>query len=182
MTWEPKPTASASAAPAPAIDPAPTVAPVRRRSSRLLDVALAGAAVLAIAGLAFAVGRTTAPTPPAAAFERGGSAPGGAITRPSGSFDPGAGPRGGLFADGLSLDGTVAAIDGNSMTLTLDGGRVMTLELDESTTYHAATDASASDVAVGDDVSVKVGGGAGFGGPDASGDPQLSASDVTVTR
>ena len=30
----------------------------------------------------------------------------------------------------------------------------MTVDLDASTTYHAATDASASDVAVGDDVAV----------------------------
>jgi hypothetical protein len=139
--------------------------------------------VLAIAGVAFAVGRTTAPTTPAAAFERGGFAPGGAIARPNGSFDPGAGPnRGFAFDGGLSIDGTITAIDADSVTLRLEDGQEMTFALDDSTTYHEAIDASASDVAVGDDVSISV--DRGNGPVDATGgeQPQLSASDVTVTR
>jgi hypothetical protein len=138
--------------------------------------------VLAIAGVAFAVGRTTAPTTPAAAFERG-FAPGGVITRPNGSFDPGAGPnRGFAFGGGLSIDGTISAIDADSVTLRLADGQEMTFGLDGSTTYHEATDASAADVAVGDDVSISV--DRGDGPVDATGgeQPQLSASDVTVTR
>ena len=73
-------------------------------------------------------------------------------------------------------------------TITTADGQEQTFQVDASTAYHQATDAAASDVAVGDDVSVKVSGGDGGGGgqgaaPGASGAPfQLSASDVTVTR
>ena len=122
-----------------------------------------------------------------------GFAPGGGnFVRPNGSFDPGSGqgPRFGLGGrgGGLSIDGTVTAVDADSITITTADGQEQTFQVDASTAYHQATDAAASDVAVGDDVSVKVSGGDGGGGgqgaaPGASGAPfQLSASDVTVTR
>jgi hypothetical protein len=175
MTWEPAPDTPAS--------PVAPVATASRRSSRWLDILLAGAAVLAIAAVAFAVGRNTAPVAAASAFERGGFAPGGAIVRPNGSFDPGAAPgRGFAFGGGLSIDGTVTAIDSDSVTLRLEDGREMTFALDGSTTYHEATDASGSDVAVGDDVAVKVTPGAGRVDASPSSDPGLTAGDVTVTR
>jgi hypothetical protein len=174
MTWEPVPESPAA--------PVAPVATAGRRSSRWLDILLAGAAVLAIAAVAFAVGRTTAPVAAASAFERGGFGPGGAIVRPDGSFDPGAGPRGMVLDGGLSISGTVTAFDADSVTVKLESGREMTFALDGSTTYHEATDASSTDVAVGDDVSVKVEPGAGPVGNDSSDSPGLSASDVTVTR
>jgi hypothetical protein len=83
---------------------------------------------------------------------------------------------------GLSIGGTVTAIDSDSVTVRLASGREMTFALDGSTTYHEATDASSGDVAVGDDVDVTVTPGAGRIDPSSSGDPGLSASDVTVTR
>lgn len=84
---------------------------------------------------------------------------------------------------GLSIDGTVTAIDADSITIKTADGQERIIELDASTAYHQATDAAASDVAVGDDVSVKVSGGGGQGAaPGASGAPRLSASDVTLTH
>ncbi|HET9666626.1 MAG TPA: DUF5666 domain-containing protein [Desertimonas sp.] len=171
MTMEPAPLGSAN----------PVAIPTRR-SNRLLDIALAMAAVLAIGAVAFAAGRITAPASAVPPFARGGLAPGGAIVAPDGSFDPNGPMPGGVASNGgLAIDGTVTAVDADSITLKLVGGQEMTFKLDDATTYHEAADASASDVAVGDDVSVKVTGGrvaAGSGGET----PQMSASDVTVGR
>ena len=173
--------------------------PPKRRSSRLLDFALALAAVLAIGGVAFAVGRATAPAPAQAARGFNGN---GAFFRNGGSFDPGAagGGNGPRFAFGggggaLAIDGTVTAISANSITIKRADGQEMTFDLTGSTSYHQATTGAASDVAVGANVSVKVtpdgrfvGGGqnggqnGGQGGAAPSGAPTLSASDVTVTH
>jgi hypothetical protein len=159
--------------------PAAVVKP-RRSSNRLLDAALVVAAALAIGGVAFGIGRATAP---AAAFTGGGiDLPGGRIVGPNGSFDPNAGPRVGL-SGGPTIDGIVTAIDGDELTVKLADGTEMTFTLDSATAYHEATDANASDMTVGDDVSVKVkGGGRVVAGADPSTAPKLSASDVTVTR
>jgi len=184
MTMGPAPSAPSpqSAQPAPSAPANPVVAISARRGSRLLDIALALAAVLAIGGVAFAAGRITAPAGAGPAFARG-LAPGGTIVTPDGSFDPNGptGPGGLALNGGLAIDGTVTAVDADSITLKLADGQEMTFALDDTTAYHEAADASSSDVAVGDDVSVKVTGGrvaAGSGGET----PQMSASDVTVTR
>jgi hypothetical protein len=183
-----------TAAPVPSAAPVPTPAPAnpvvapKRRTSRLLDLALVGAAVIAIGGVAFAIGRGTAPVAASGVFTRGGPGPGGAVIGgPDGSFDPGTGPKGqngGLVqAGGLAIDGTVTAIDADSITLRLADGQEMTFELDDSTTYREATDATSSDVAVGDDVSVTASGIGRAPAAGSSGDtPGLSARDVTVTR
>jgi hypothetical protein len=187
--------------PAAAMPVAPVVRP-RRSSSRLLDIALVLAAALAIGGVAFGVGRATAPVATAAdgpGFIRDG---GGRF--PGGSFDPNNAPgRGGVFGlgGGLSIDGTVTAVTADSLTLKLANGQEVTFNLDSSTTYHQSTAVSSSDVAVGNDVSVKLsangrvfGGGQGGNGgagasaaPGPSGAPGLAngvlqASDITVTR
>lgn len=175
MTLELPPAGPAPTSPAPA-----AVVRPRRSSNRLLDAALVVAAVLAIGGVAFGVGRATAP---AAAFTGGPvQLPGGRVVTPDGSFDPNAGPRVG-FSGGPTIDGTVTAIDDDQITVKLADGTEMTFTLESTTAYHEATDASASDVAVGDDVSVRVkGGGRVTAGADPSAAPKLSASDVTVTR
>jgi hypothetical protein len=207
MTMDQQPPASSpvppSTAPPPTTQPGVTVpiAPVvrpRKRSSRILDIALLGAALLAIGGVAFGVGRATAP--PVSAANDTGTFRGANGFRPDGSFDPNAAPgRGGAFAlgGGLSIDGTVTAMSPDSLTLKLASGQEVTFALDSSTAYHQATAASASDVAVGANVSIKVKGGGGgrtFGGPSASqapgaspapaasGAPRFQASDVTVTH
>ena len=175
--------------PTPAVAPvAPTapVAPVlavtpRAKSGGVLNLLLIGAAILAIGGVAFAVGRSSAP---ASAFPGVGSLTEGPIARPGGSFAPGAGgPRGFASNGGLAIDGKVTSVDADSITLTLGSGEEMTFALDGDTTYHAATDAAATDVAVGDDVSVKVDGGGRIQSSNGgSTDPELTAGDVTVAR
>jgi hypothetical protein len=165
---------------APVPSPAPVVAvPPRSRSGGVLNILLIVAAALALGGVAFAVGRSTAPV---TTLQGLGNGP---IVRPGGSFTPGAGgPNGGFgIAGGLSIDGTVTAVDADSITLTLANGNEMTFTLDDETTYHEATDAGAADVAVGDDVSVQVGsdGRAQLGG-DGGTATELTAGDVTVSR
>jgi hypothetical protein len=195
MTMDPtQPAAPAtSPAPAPGAPSAPTapvapVAPVmavapRAKSGGVLNLLLVGAAILAVGGVAFAIGRSTAP---ASTFPLVGSIDGGPI-RPAGSFAPGAGgPRGLVSTGGLAIDGTVTAVDADSLTLTLDNGDEMTFALDGDTTYHQATDATPADVAIGDDVSVKVDGGSRItsasDGSGGSTTPDLTAGDVTVSR
>jgi len=175
MTMDPAPLISQA-------PPNPIVAP-SRRSNRLLDIALALAAVLAIGGVAFAAGRITAPAGAGPAFARG-LAPGGTIVTPDGSFDPNGPKPGGLALNGgLAIDGTVTAVDADSITLKLANGQEMTFSLDDSTNYHEATDASPSDVAVGDDVSVTASGNGRAPAAGSSGEtPRLSARDVTVAR
>ena len=141
------------------------------------------AAVLAIGAVAFAAGRITAPASAVPAIRSWRARPGRRDRRARRQLRPerADGPGGLALDGGLAIDGTVTAVDADSITLKLADGQEMTFKLDDTTTYHEAADASASDVAVGDDVSVKVTGGrvaAGSGGET----PQMSASDVTVGR
>lgn len=174
---------SAPTAPVAPVAPVMAVAP-RAKSGGVLNLLLVGAAILAVGGVAFAIGRSTAP---ASTFPLVGSIDGGPIVRPDASFAPGAGgPRGLVSTGGLAIDGTVTAVDADSLTLTLENGDEMTFALDGETTYHQATDATPADVAIGDDVSVKVDGGgritSGSGGNGGSTTPDLTAGDVTVSR
>ena len=169
-------------APAPSPAPAPVVSvPPRARSGGILNVLLVGAAIVAIGGVAFAIGRMTAP---ASAFPGAGRVTDSAtVVLPDGSFAPGAG-RPGRFALGgeLAMEGTVKSIDADSLTLTLENGEEMTFRLAAGTTYREATDASATDVAIGDKVSIKVadGGPTQVGGGGTA--PDLTAGVVTVAR
>ena len=165
--------------PGPGPVPVVAVAP-RPRSGGVLNLLLIGAAIVAIGGVAFAFGRSTAP---ANALTQVGAFPDGAVgIGPRGSFAPGAGGPGGFELGGaLSMDGTVAAIDDDSITLTLDNGEDVTLQLGATTTFRESTEASPTDVAVGDEVTVKL---AGDGRITAGGGqaPELTAGDVTVAR
>ena len=202
----PAPTPGASvASPSPATPSAPAVAvsaPARKKRGPV-DWLLLGAGILAIGGVAFAVGRTTAPAA-AADFT---SFPGGGVTiQPGGSFDPGSLPQGGgpgggnggpaFFGNGgPTIEGTVTAISADSVTVKLASGDEVTLAVDRETTYHESTPADASTVQVGDEVAVRADGGRfvfGNGGgqgdqgqgadPGAGGAQDLTAGDVTVQR
>ena len=70
----------------------------------------------------------------------------------------------------------------DSLTVKTADGQEVTIELDSSTAYHMASAASASAVAVGDDVTVRVEGGRGQNTASPSDPPRFSASDVTVTH
>ena len=176
------PVAPGDSAPVWASGPAVAVVAVapRARSGGILNLLLIGAAIVAIGGVAFAVGRSTAP---AAAFQRAGAFDGGTVTGPRGSFAPGAGgPAAFSLGGAITMDGTVKSIDADSLTLTLADGQEMTFKLDGATTYREATDAAATDIAVGDQVSVKAAGG-GRIQAGADGQPSdLTAGDVTVAR
>lgn len=152
----------------------------RPRGTRLLNVALGGAVVLAIAGVAFAAGRLTAPAPAAAlgpngqpgfVFNGGPNGQGG--QNPNGQGGPGLGGVGG----GVTIEGTVESVTDSTLTIRTADGQTIQVALDDTTTYHAQSDASADDVLTGGKVLVRVAlrgsqaGGAGTG---------PSASDVTV--
>src|SRR6185369_17849315 len=83
------------------------------------------------------------------------------------------------------LEGTVESVTDTTLTLKTASGQTIQVALNGSTTYHAQTDATASDVTTGGKVLVRLSGRGGFvggnGGPAASGAPTSpTANDVTV--
>ena len=184
----PEPTAvpTTPVAPAP-VTVAATPGPARTASSggRWLNLLLVVAAAVAIGGIAFAIGRGTAP---ASASTGNGPVFDGAF--PGGSFVPGAsgapglirgGPRGGL-GGGLTIEGTVESVDGDTLTIKTANGQTITVSTGDSTTYHTQADASAADVTAGRTVQVQLDGGL-TGRPNASATttgPVGTAGSVTV--
>lgn len=155
-----------------------TAARPASRSGKLVNAALGAALVVAVGGAAFAVGRATTP-----ATTTGGLPDGLRGQFPNASFAPGGG-LGQRFGGGLSLEGTVVSVDGDSLELETADGRTIEVALDAGTDYHAQVDASGSDVTSGASVIVRLtGGDGGPGGPAASGAPGLTggtASEVTI--
>jgi hypothetical protein len=173
--------------------PSPVIpTPVKSRSSaRVLNWILAGALVLAVGGIAFAIGRMTAPA--AAATTRGnfpGGAGGGGFTGNGyfgnrGNGNGGFGGFGGaLGAGGVTVTGTVDSVSATTLTLKLASGQTVQIALDPSTTYHSQTNASASDIVTGGTVQVQLnlGRGGADGGPNASPGTATgpTARDITV--
>ncbi len=178
--------------------PAPVpvqVPPVRARGGggMLVNVILGIALVVAVGGVAFAVGRVTAPVTTAA--NRTGGNGGGFFQGggPNASGAPG-GINGGFGGGGVSIQGTVTAVSADSISLQIAGGQTITIPLDAQTTYGTRTPATASAVTNGSTVIVQLQGGRGAfgggngnggqgGGPNASGAPGRTlgpASAVTV--
>jgi hypothetical protein len=144
-----------------------------------VNLALAAAVLVAVAGVAFAVGRASAPAPSG----RGAAAvlqDGGLVTElvPGSSFDPngggfvvgggpdgtGAGSGAGVFrAGGLTLEGTVESVTADSITIRTADGATVTVGLDTDTTYHQQAGASAADVTTGETVLLRLAGGARAG-------------------
>jgi hypothetical protein len=159
----------------------PASLPARRTSSggRLLNLVLVLAAAVAIGGVAFAVGRGTAPVA-AAGNGRGnvgGVFPGGSFA-PRGSGQPGLG-RGGFGP--LTLDGTVESVTADTLTIKTAAGQTIVVSLGASTTYHTQTPATATDVQVGKSVEVQLDGGQGRpAGSAAPSGPVGTAGSVTV--
>ena len=96
---------------------------------RLLNIVLVVAAAVAIGGVAFAVGRNTAPVSASTGTGRGNGTFGGAF--PGRSFTPGAsgapgfgrgGFGGALGGAGLTIQGTVESVDGDTMTIKTANG------------------------------------------------------------
>ena len=179
-------------------EPAPTTvsappagARPRASSARILNIALIGAFFLAVGGIAFAAGRMTAP---AAAITRGANLPGGFTGNGQGNQGsggvqgrPGGGGAFGGLGGGVTVDGTVESVSATTLTLKLADGQTVQVALNDSTTYHAQSDATSSDVVTGGKVLVRLqlGRVAGGGGPSASAGPggflgSATASDITV--
>jgi hypothetical protein len=193
---------------APGPDLAPSPAPVvpadtkpRGKSGRIVNIVLGVALVIAVAGVAFAVGRGTANASTAGGngrggfngqgFVNGGNFPGGGTGGNGGNGGNGNGGPGGFFAGGgggITLQGTVAAVNGDSITLKTAAGAEITISTNGDTTYHQQAAATSSDVQTGSTVKVQVNGfrGGRFGGgganasPAPSGAPQTTATDITV--
>ena len=133
-------------------------------------------ALVAIGGVAFAVGRVTAPA--AAATTAGGF---GGAGRGTGTGAGGAGASAAPVACGApagggaaSVTGTVVSIDGSSIQIKLANGTTETLNLGSSVTYRDSTTGTAADVTPGATVQISLALGAGGGGPTASGAPRPS--------
>lgn len=159
----------------------PVVSPVRRdRSTQIL---LLVAALVAVAGLAFAIGRLTAPAPAAAANRTFGNGAFGGF----GGF--GTGGQGGAFTGagrglgfGGGIQGTVVSDDGSTLQLKLANGSTVSVQLGSSTTYHSQVAADASSVKTGGTVIVRIQRTAGATPAPSGATPTLSASDVTVVN
>ena len=186
----PAPQESASFGPQPIVPSAPALQiPKRKSSGGWLNVILVLAVVVAVGGVAFAIGRSTAPV--AAAGPRGnfgnGNFPGGSFA-PGQSGTPGDGfLGGGLRGDGgFNLSGTVQSVTGDTLTITTANGQTLEFTLGADTTYSSKTPATAADVKAGAKVEVQLQLGAGAGGlrPNASAAPSAgpvgTASSVTV--
>jgi len=176
--------------------PAPTIAP-KRKGASAGSILLVVAALVAVAGVTFAVGRMTAPTTSGTGnrnFQGDGAFPRGSLV-PGGSFVPGQGgmPGDALGGGSLTIEGTVSSVGGGKLTLKLTSGSTMEVATDSSTSYHRQGDASSSDVTVGSQVLVQVNGLRGMLGgragasavpgaaasPNATPAPQ-AATDITV--
>jgi hypothetical protein len=163
---------------------APPPLPAARKTSsggRWLNLILVLAAAVAIGGVAFAVGRTTAPAPAAAVGNgRTGFGPGGSFV-PGGSGAPGFG-RGGFGGAGLTISGTVQSVSADTLTVKTTGGQTIVVALGASTTYGTQTPATATDVQTGKTVQIQLTAN-GQGRPSASATtsgPVGTASSVTV--
>jgi hypothetical protein len=186
----PPSTVTASAVPGP-IPTAPVqTAPVRpgrgpSRAATWVNIALGVALVAAVGGVAFAAGRITAPATAAA----GGLGPNGTGFRQGNGYFPGGGAGGeagqggpggrGFFGadSGLTIEGTIESSSADALTIKTASGQTIQVALDGTTTYHAQTSASSSDVTTGDTVIVRV----GLRQPDGSGTTTgQTASDVTI--
>ena len=118
------------AATGPVMTPGPAASSRKSGSGgRLLNIVLVVAAAVAIGGVAFAVGRNTAPVSASTGTGRGNGTFGGAF--PGRSFTPGAsgapgfgrgGFGGALGGAGLTIQGTVESVDGDTMTIKTANG------------------------------------------------------------
>ena len=183
--------------PAPVVQPPPAGA--RRRS--WVDILLVVGAVVALAGIGFAVGRLTAPTTTGFGQGRGqfngqfGGNPGnGPLGGNAGNGQFGGNAGSGQFGGGraffgggsLALTGKVTELAADHLTLEVANGSTVTIPVDSSTAYYQQTGSTSSDVHPGDAVIVEVtrdgapaaspGAGGGPGGPQLG-----AASSITVT-
>jgi hypothetical protein len=167
----------------------------RKAGGMWLNVVLGLAALVAVGGIAFAIGRNTAPAAAGGGNFPGGNFPGGNFAPnasgglggnfPGGSLAPDAsGGLGGAFTrgGGFNLSGTVESITGDTLTLKTANGQTLEFGLGADTTYASKTPATAADVKPGSKVEVQlqgIGNGQPQGSAAASG-PIGTAGSVTI--
>jgi hypothetical protein len=167
--------------------PVPPRNATRRRSQGAGNALLMVAVLIAAGGIAFAVGRSTAPT--STGGDLAGGFAGGPSSAPNASFVPGDGAQGGPGGIGgsMTLTGTVTSVDGSTLTIETGDGQTVTVDT-SGASYHAQAAASASDVTTGATIDVAVTGFGPGARPGASSAPDatagtgngLTASDVTI--
>jgi hypothetical protein len=169
------------------IEERPVTAPIRpaKKQDRATLALLLIAAMIAIGGVMFAVGRATAGSGGTAANNSGNR--GGFAGRAFPSLAPGQTLNPGQFGNrGLGLggvvSGTVQSIGPDSMTITLASGSTVTVDLSGTTTYHSETAASATDVAVGSTVQVTINTGSSGASPGASPSPGASGTTTFTAK
>ena len=187
---EPAPYGSSASFPVSPVAPV-APAPKRKSSGRWLNALLGLAVLVAVGGVAFAAGRSTASASAAAATGADGTRQGNAGQFPTGSGRPAFGGanganggnggfRGGLGAGGqISISGTVESITADTLTLKTASGQTVQFKLDPSTTYGTQQPATASDVTTGSKVQVGLSVGAGGGGFGGGQRPQASGATTT---
>ncbi|HYU51155.1 MAG TPA: hypothetical protein VEO91_14625 [Candidatus Limnocylindria bacterium] len=191
-------TAPNAAAPASATEPAPTVVPARPARRDPLPIVLALAALVAVGGVSFAVGRVSAPQAAARTGLSGAAGFPGTGQRGdqgNGQGLPGNGQGNGFgnlgrALGGLAIRGTVTAVAADHITIRLDSGQTVDIPTGTDTTYHRQAAATATDVAAGTAVIVQLqpnaAGGAGQVAPNASNPPGGlgrfigTARDITI--
>jgi hypothetical protein len=191
--WQPLPPAEPIAAddvPAPAapVSPRPHSARPTRRSSSVTALLLISAMV-ALGGVAFAVGRTTSTGQSGTGQTTNNAANGlgGPGFGPNASGLPNfdLGGRDGGFGGTATITGTVLSVTSTSITVQLADGQTVTVATGSSTTYHAQTAATSSDVTTGAAVTIKTDStGSNTGSASASSSPGITtrtATDVTIT-
>jgi len=170
------PFSSAPAPAPPAVVPAPG-----RRSDRAFGILLVVAALIAVGGLAFAGGRLTAPAATATGTgglggRNDGFGGNGGFPGPFASGAPGLGRAG--LGSGVLLTGTVESVGNGTLTIKTENGTTVDVTIQDATTYHSQSAASAADVTTGSQVQVQLEVG-GAGGPAAS--PRASAGGAQRT-
>ena len=202
--WQPEPAAAEAVAPiddvtlvsdaVPAERPHAARRPPARRANSV-TVLLIVSAMVALGGVAFAVGRVTATgqSGTGQTTVNGANGAPGANGLPafgpnaSGQPELGFGGRDGGLGGAATISGTVVSVTSSSITVQLANGQTVTVATGSSTTYHAQTAATSSDVTQGATVAVKTS-GSGIvtnQGSSASASPgtagTLTATDVTIT-
>ena len=146
-------------APPPADLPLVPSRPAKGRR-RWLDIALAAAVLVAVAGGSFAAGRLTAPAGRAfGGFAGGGGANGLGGGGLGGDAGPGASPGAGLrgrFGGTRAFQGAVVSMTADQLTIKLSSGQTIQIPLTSTTAYHSQVAASSSDVKTGSQVLVQL--------------------------
>ena len=169
------------------------------KQDRTTIALLVVAAMIATGGIGFALGHVTAPSasaggaqPAASGRGFGGGGRNFPSLAPGQTFNPadfGGGNGGARLGGGSAgVTGTVQSISGSTITILESNGQSVTIDLSGNTTYHGETTASASQVQVGNTVTIQIdtsalasespnpGASGGLGGR------TLTAKDVLITN